>query len=177
MSEQRPPAVDEEPVRRAVTWGLIVLGWLWLALAGGCTLVFVGMSAWGLISSSIGGGPSYDAPYAAVVLVGALIVGGPAMLLGWLILHAGRGLKQGRRPVVLGWLFVVLGGLWTAEAVLRAVALAVLLARSNGSAAVGGALSLGGGAIPFELVNLLLPLALLTAGIFILRTRPAPPNG
>jgi hypothetical protein len=149
-------SAEDQPVRRAVAWGLIVLGWIWVALAGGCTLYFFGNSVVSLIQGS-----GEDVNWAPLVLVLSLVVGGAGILIGWLILDAERALRRGRRRLDVGWLLTVIGGLWSAQG---ALGLASMLALTSAGRMMG--------AVPPALMSLAPAASLLAAGVLILRGNP-----
>jgi hypothetical protein len=150
-------ANEEQPVRRAAAWGLIVLGWIWVVLAGGCTILFFGASALSLIQGRGG----QEAAWAAPIMVLSVIIGGAGILIGWLMLDAERALRRGRRRVFVGWLLVAIGGLWSAQGALGLVATLALLSTGRGL----------GAAVP-ALVNLAPAATILAAGVLILRRQP-----
>jgi hypothetical protein len=160
-------ADEPQPVRRAVAWALIVLGWIWVALAGGCTLYFFGAAAWSLIEARSGGSAAAaaasDASWAPLILIMSIIVGGAGVLIGWLILSAGQALRGSRARVGLGWVLVVLGGLWFAQG--AASALSMFLGVSAGRMS-------GQGLVLTAMVSLVPPAVILAAGVLVLRIKP-----
>jgi hypothetical protein len=76
------------PVLKALGWMLTVLGGLWLALTGGCTLLFAGASVWSLITSHNDGGM-----LAVSLFVGAVCVA-PGIVMFW----GGRTILRAQAP-------------------------------------------------------------------------------
>ena len=165
-----PDPLENEPVRRAVAWGLIVLGWIWVALTGGCTLFFLGVSSWSLIQRAGTPAPTVamrHGDFTMLILYAALILGIPGVLIGWLVLGAGRALRYERRQPGLGWSLVSLGGLWT----LCFVILTLMQLEAMATRGIAGQ-TYGPGPttdILTSLVSLIFPAIVLTAGVMVLR--------
>jgi hypothetical protein len=159
----RPDPTDEQPVRRAVAWGLIVLGWIWVVLAGGCTLSFLGWMSWTLLQDRLNRPDSasarYDAAWGPVLLIASVLVGGAGVLIGWLILNGGRALRQGRPRAALGWSLAVIGGLWSVQA-----ALSLLFIPTQTSGGISAALPAVASLVP--------AVSIFAAGALILFGRP-----
>lgn len=127
---------DRTRIQSFVTYGLIAVGGLIAALSGLCTVSLIALTLPGTLH------PSTPQDYSAVILMFALLIGGPATLFGGWLLHLGR---RSRRETpddfdrIASALTVVTGGLmsvgYLAFAALPLKRLAEALSGGEGRAA------------------------------------------